>query len=156
MCKGNHQYLEIILDFGMIVNHAFISSNYVFHVCFSTCLVYSLFCCRCIMICVYHSFAIWRHSTWKKLSLSKSKYKINCHAHGIMPLAQDSIHCKMSLTHFPAHGSAHCLNNILPCAGKCFNDIMPWARRYIIKIFFYLTPNKYYWINSTLFDWLSV
>ena len=39
----------------------------------------------------------------------------------------------MSLTHFPAHGImsfSHWHNNIMPCAGKRVNDIMPCARWY--------------------------
>ena len=43
--------------------------------------------------------------------------------HGIMSLAQGSAHGIMSLGH--ASVSVHWLNDILPCAGKHVNDIMP-------------------------------
>ena len=52
-----------------------------------------------------------------------------CRAHGIMSLAQDSVHGIMSLTYFLALGgisreSAPWLTDILPCAGKFVYDIM--------------------------------
>ena len=57
-----------------------------------------------------------------------------CCVHGIMSLTRFHAHGVMLLMHFPVHGRmalSRCAllraNNILLCAGKCINYIMPWT-----------------------------